>query len=191
MACHHAGLLYLAGKEGGYDVEKDVKKAPFYLNKACQEGIPESCYFLASHLMKQAKEMSSSTSGTTKASGSNENPKKKEEVNVVDKSTSTNSSGNGGIGSLFSSVADSFTKKKGKENETAKLQKELCLTAKTLLEASCEKNSHGQSCYNLAVMYNKGDLPGIPRDMQKFEKYKKMTQEIVKETGALSWQKGH
>ena len=60
-----------------------------------------------------------------------------------------------------------------------------------MLETSCEKNSHGQSCYNLAVMYKKGDLPGIPQDLKKFEKYKEMTQEIIKQTGALSWQKGH
>lgn len=52
MACHHMGLLLLYGKEGGYDVAKDPKRATGILDKGCQEGIPDSCYALASHLLR-------------------------------------------------------------------------------------------------------------------------------------------
>lgn len=56
MACHHMGLLLLYGKDGGYDVGKDIKKATSILDKACGEGIPDSCYALASHLLRTLPE---------------------------------------------------------------------------------------------------------------------------------------
>ena len=33
--------------------------------------------------------------------------------------------------------------------------------------------------------------PPPPRNEQEFEKYKKMTEELVEQTGALNWKKGH
>ncbi|EWM21891.1 hcp beta-lactamase-like protein [Nannochloropsis gaditana] len=127
MACHHMGLLLLYGKDGGYDVSKDVKKATGILNKACGEGIPDSCYALASHLLRHLPE---------------------------DKSHERDA-----------------------------------LKAKGLLEQGCARG-HGPSCFNLAVMHKKGDT-GIPRNEQEFEKYKKVTEDLVEQTGALTWKKGH
>ncbi|CAM9783020.1 unnamed protein product, partial [Discosporangium mesarthrocarpum] len=56
--------------------------------------------------------------------------------------------------------------------------------ARSLLEKSC-KFQHGPSCFNLAVMYKNGDS-GVPIDTDKFERYKKRTQELVDQMGGFS-----
>lgn len=48
---------------------------------------------------------------------------------------------------------------------------------------SCESN-HAPSCFNLAVMYNKGD-DGVEIDQQMFEKYKDKTNNLVRQYGGL------
>jgi TPR repeat protein len=63
------GLLLLYGKDGGYDVSKDVKKATGILDKACREGIPDSCYALASHLLRQLPEDKSHERDALRAKG--------------------------------------------------------------------------------------------------------------------------
>jgi TPR repeat protein len=72
-----------------------VKKAKGILKAACDEGIPDSCYALASHLLRTIPD----------------DPKHKRDVP----------------------------------------------TAKSLLEKGCARG-HGPSCFNLAVMYKKGDV---------------------------------
>ncbi|CAM9233099.1 unnamed protein product [Choristocarpus tenellus] len=58
------------------------------------------------------------------------------------------------------------------------------IQARELLEKSCDFH-HGPSCFNLAVMYKHGDI-GVPRDEDKFDVYKKRTEELVDQMGGLS-----
>jgi len=51
------------------------------------------------------------------------------------------------------------------------------------LDKSCTGN-HGPSCFNLAVMYNKGDK-GVQKDTNLFEHYRDKTNELVKQRGSL------
>merc|ERR1712150_322041 len=47
----------------------------------------------------------------------------------------------------------------------------------------CER-SHGPSCFDLAVLYRNGD-DGIPKDEDKFEYYKKKTEDLIKMFGGF------
>ncbi len=49
---------------------------------------------------------------------------------------------------------------------------------------SCNAN-HAPSCYNLAVLYRNGDT-GIEKNEKEFEKYKDMTNKLVKQYGGLT-----
>ena len=51
------------------------------------------------------------------------------------------------------------------------------------LEKACDAN-HIRACYNLAVLYKKGD-EGIPPNKELFKEYKRRTQELVKQYGSL------
>ena len=44
--------------------------------------------------------------------------------------------------------------------------------------------NHAPSCYNLAVMYKKGDV-GIPPDEKRFEEFKDITNKLVEQYGGL------
>ena len=44
--------------------------------------------------------------------------------------------------------------------------------------------NHATACYNLAVMYKKGDV-GIPPDEKRFEEYKNITNKLVEQYGGL------
>lgn len=48
---------------------------------------------------------------------------------------------------------------------------------------SCGRN-HVASCKNLAVMYNHGDT-NVPKDNEKFEKFKEVTLNLVKQYGSI------
>lgn len=52
-----------------------------------------------------------------------------------------------------------------------------------LLERACN-SSHAPSCYNLAVMYKSGDI-GVPKNDAEFEKYKDITNRLIKQFGGL------
>jgi TPR repeat protein len=53
--------------------------------------------------------------------------------------------------------------------------------ALNLFKISCA-NNHAPSCFNIAVMHNKGDI-GIPVDQAVFKEYKDKTEELVKVYG--------
>lgn len=55
--------------------------------------------------------------------------------------------------------------------------------AEGYLSAACA-HGHGPACFNLAVMYNKGDT-GVPKDLGKFAEFKGKTEELVKQAGSL------
>jgi cytochrome c oxidase assembly factor 7 len=55
------------------------------------------------------------------------------------------------------------------------------------LTRSCEAN-HAPSCYNLAVMFKKGD-EGVPPDEKRFEEYKAITHKLIAQFGGLSTRK--
>lgn len=55
------------------------------------------------------------------------------------------------------------------------------------LEKACHRN-HAPSCFNLAVMYRTGDK-GVPKNAELFEKYKDITNKLVKQSGSLSGKK--
>jgi len=57
FACKLAGMLYLEGVE----IEKDIRKAKYYLQKSCKLGSQESCIYLA-----EIKEMEKSKSKVVK-----------------------------------------------------------------------------------------------------------------------------
>ena len=59
--------------------------------------------------------------------------------------------------------------------------------AKDQFEKSCA-HGHAPSCFNLAVLYKKGD-EGVAADPVKFEEYKAKTQELVKVVGLASGRK--
>ena len=46
------------------------------------------------------------------------------------------------------------------------------------------KGNHGPSCFNLAVIFNKGDA-GVPANPELFQKYKDRTEELVEIHGGL------
>ncbi len=52
------------------------------------------------------------------------------------------------------------------------------------LQKSCASN-HAPSCFNLAVLYKKGDTNVNP-DEAKFEEFKKLTETLVAKYGGLS-----
>lgn len=52
---------------------------------------------------------------------------------------------------------------------------------------ACETN-HAPSCYNLAVMYRKGDK-GVEPDLAKFERFRDQTNVLVNQFGGLSGRK--
>ena len=49
-------------------------------------------------------------------------------------------------------------------------------------EKACNSN-HPASCYNLAVMYKKGD-DGVPADEKLFIEFKAKAEEVVKHSGS-------
>lgn len=55
------------------------------------------------------------------------------------------------------------------------------------LQKSCAAN-HAPSCFNLAVLYRKGDTK-VPVDMKLFEEYKALTEKLVSQYGGLSGKK--
>ena len=57
----------------------------------------------------------------------------------------------------------------------------------SLLEKSCAGN-HAPSCFNLAVLYKKGDV-GVPPSEELFMQYKERTSDLVKIYGGLGGQK--
>jgi TPR repeat protein len=57
------------------------------------------------------------------------------------------------------------------------------LKAIPCLQRACE-NNHAPSCFNLAVLYNKGDT-GVPKNPELFEKYKEKTTQLVELVGGL------
>lgn len=61
------------------------------------------------------------------------------------------------------------------------------LKAIPYLEKSCSSN-HAPSCFNLAVLYNKGDTK-VPPNKELFEKYKETTNKLVGQLGAVSGKK--
>lgn len=56
--------------------------------------------------------------------------------------------------------------------------------AERLLLKGCERGN-APSCFNLAVMYKNGD-DGVDKDLDKAQKYKKRTEELVKMFGGLA-----
>jgi TPR repeat protein len=52
------------------------------------------------------------------------------------------------------------------------------------LKRACGAN-HAPSCFNLAVLFNKGDL-GVPRDEQLFLHYKQLTTKLVGLYGGIN-----
>lgn len=56
--------------------------------------------------------------------------------------------------------------------------------ASALFKNGCDLN-HGPSCFNLAVLYNKGDV-GITPDPKLFEIYKEKTNQLVQTFGGLN-----
>lgn len=55
--------------------------------------------------------------------------------------------------------------------------------AVSFLQKSCALN-HAPSCYNLAVLFRKGDT-NVPADQAKFEQYRDSTQNLVSQFGGL------
>lgn len=55
------------------------------------------------------------------------------------------------------------------------------------LQKSCASN-HAPSCFNLAVLYRKGDI-NVQPDQKLFEEYKRLTERLVAQYGGLSGKK--
>jgi TPR repeat protein len=55
------------------------------------------------------------------------------------------------------------------------------LQALAMFKQACE-SKHAPSCFNVAVMYNKGDT-GVAIDQEKFLEFKTRTDELVKTYG--------
>jgi len=67
--------------------------------------------------------------------------------------------------------------------DTLKPEERNPLKAKSLLELGCDRG-HAPSCFNLAVMYNKGDGT-VQRDESKFLHYKQLTESLVEQAGGV------
>jgi TPR repeat protein len=52
------------------------------------------------------------------------------------------------------------------------------------LERSCTTANHAPSCFNLAVLYRKGDT-GVQPDKEKHEKYKALTNQLINKSGRV------
>ena len=57
----------------------------------------------------------------------------------------------------------------------------------TYLERACSAN-HAPSCYNLAVLFKKGDK-GVEPDQKKFEEFRDRTNTLITQFGGISGRK--
>ena len=185
-SCFNLAKLHLAGK----GVKQDDQAAERLFTKACKGGHLSACYHqgLLSFLTDQPKQ-----------------PK----PTSPPPSTTTTGSPNTQPSSSSSAVKIKLT---WKQQDALKLLEKNCQAGEfescyftgshylnpnvidrnpsraiSLLERSCDGN-HASSCFNLAVLYKKGDV-GVPADAEKFAHYQKKTKELVKVYGSLGGQK--
>lgn len=140
----------LASPPGSFDgVPYDPKRAMDLFQFSCDEGDSVACFTLAGMLLKGAR---------------------------VDPSADR-------VSPQEAMGTQEFTREKGeadrrrKSNDKTTIIPRDPVRAEQLLIDACNRG-HGTSCFNLAVMYYHGD-DGVPKNMEKHEKYKKKTKEFA------------
>jgi len=164
-SCFNLGKLFLAGK----GVRQDDNEAETLFTKACGTGHVAGCYHQALLMYLQSTPSESNVSANLK--------KQKEAIQLFEKNCK-----NGDSDSCYF-AGSAYIKPSDSNTSIARNP----LKAVDYFKASCASN-HGPSCYNLAVLYKKGDV-GIPADEKLFEEYKVKTNTLVTQYGGLGGQK--
>lgn len=190
-SCFNLGKLHLAGK----GVKQNDTVAESFFAKACKGGHLSGCYHqgLLMYLSEQSKQQaankkpaadsssSSSSSTTTPPSPTPPTPPPKikltwrqhDALKLLEKSCHA-----GEHDSCYfvgSHYLDPLLTDRNPKRSVA------------MLEKSCAGN-HAPSCFNLAVLYKKGDV-GVPPSEELFKRYKERTTELVKIYGSIGGQK--
>jgi len=151
---HPGGCLFLAkmlaSPPNSFEgVPHDPKRAMDLYQYSCDEGDSVACFTLAGMLLKGSQVASTA-----------------ERVSPQEAK-----------GEIEFAHEQGESDRRRKDNEKTTIITRDPPRAARLLSEACERG-HGTSCYNLAVMYFHGD-DGVPKDMQKHEKYKKKTKEFT------------
>mmetsp|Transcript_14538 Transcript_14538/g.20654 ORF Transcript_14538/g.20654 Transcript_14538/m.20654 type:complete len:222 (-) Transcript_14538:85-750(-) len=154
-SCFHLGRVFLTGA----GVEMNDRMASEAFEKSCQSGHNQACNHLGIMLF----------GGSPGPNGIEANVERA--VKLMDKSCKK-----GAVESCYH-LGSQFLKKSG-----GKLKRDV-VRARNLFEEGCAQGN-GPSCFNLAVMYKNGD-EGVESDPKKFEKYSKLTQEMVELQGGM------
>jgi TPR repeat protein len=157
-SCFNLGRLYMTGK----GVPQSDKEATGLFHKACKDGHLMGCYHEGVMLYSSVDRKDNSIEDTAKSP----------EIAMKDKTQALKLFDHACKEGYFDSCYFAGTHYIGKK-EAARDPKK----AQEYFTRGCDAN-HGPSCYNLAVMYKNGDI-GVPKDEAQFEKYKKITNELV------------
>lgn len=156
-SCFNLGRLYMTGK----GVNQSDKQATDLFNKACKDGHLLGCYHEAIMLYSANERIGNSKVDQLKTPEKAEQDKK-QSLKLFDFACKE-----GEIDSCYFAATHFIGKQEGRDPKKAQ----------EYFTKGCNAN-HAPSCYNLAVMYKKGDF-GVPKDEKMFEKYKEMTNSLV------------
>eukprot|EP01036_Dinobryon_divergens_P022221 gene22221-30462_t len=157
-SCFNLGRLFVAGK----GVPQSDEKAEEMFGKSCESKHLQGCYHQALFLYLGAKE-------SKEANRPADQKKKVEALKLLDWACKE-----GEVGSCHF-AGSHYLDFDNVEREPLK--------AVDYMMKACSAN-HAPACYNLAVMYKKGDI-GIPPDEKRFEEYKDITNNLIEHYGGL------
>eukprot|EP01032_Pedospumella_encystans_P015894 gene15894-18155_t len=182
-SCFNLGRYHLSGQ----GVEQNDAKALDYLDRGCKSNLYPACYFQAMLLYdgmlpagsvvqskasiellpasKEAKVPLSAPTvpGSTASSSVQKKSDKPLALKIFEKACL------GGESNSCSVLAAEYLKPGNPQRNPVKAMEHL--------RRACEGN-HAPSCYNLAIMFKKGDT-GVQPDPELFEKFKVRTEELV------------
>lgn len=182
-SCFNLAKLYLAGKG---QLQQSDAKAQSLFDKACKGGHLHGCYHQGLLMFSNAVNAETAIV-TNKTNSSTEAPvpsssspsltpaefeaQKQQAIAIFDKTCSAGESD-----SCHFIAGYYLDPKNTAHRHPAK--------AVDYLTRSCERSNHAPSCFNLAVLYKKGDV-GVPADQKKFEHYKATTNALIKSSGRV------
>ena len=166
-SCFKLAKLYLSGK----GVDNDDTKAGQYFKQACDKDHLPACYHAG--ILKYLT--ATSDEKNDKLNEADRRKLVKDSMRILQDTCEK-----GDVESCYVSASQLI-----KPHALSDLKKD-APKALTYLHKGCDMN-HPPSCYNLAVMYNKG-AEGVPADQEKFKEYKEKTKSMYSLFGGL---KGH
>ena len=169
-SCFNLAKLFLRG----LGVQQNDVKAESYFSKACKQGHSPACYHEGMLVYTRAMKAAAASSGERPVKNIPENvlPEVNRGVGLLTTACE------GGLSDACSRVGMHYLADTSARDAKKALE---------FLKDGCDKNNHPQSCYNLAMMYKRGD--GVTQSDESFESYKARTKELAALYGGFNLSK--